>query len=233
MAEAELSVRSIRVRAAGADHPVLTTAPHILAFLPPSLMTRSTCIDFNAEIEKLEAPRKHQTVAADAVTSASLIEWAVQSGLDAALAQKMCVRHRDLNGLLVLHRLHALLPRRDYATIAAEKGDLQLLQWLRQNGIIFSNSDKEVCSSAAAGGHLEVLQWLRRTGCGWNADTCAAAAAAGHLEVLQCPAARGAAVGVRQWLQMGHARYGHLLISGCRGAPRDAAVGDCAWLLLG
>jgi hypothetical protein len=47
------------------------------------------------------------------------------------------------------------------------------------------------CSFAAEGGQLEVLQWLREQNCSWDAWTCAAAAFGGYLELLQCTTARG------------------------------------------
>ena len=41
------------------------------------------------------------------------------------------------------------------------------------------------CMYAAIGGQLEMLQWARQNGCPWDEHTCACAAKGGHLEVLQ------------------------------------------------
>ena len=65
---------------------------------------------------------------------------------------------------------------------AAEYGQLQALQWLRDNGC---NWGAEICAAAAANGHLFILQWLREKGCDWDMYTCEAAAANGHLPCLQ------------------------------------------------
>jgi hypothetical protein len=45
--------------------------------------------------------------------------------------------------------------------------------------------DEKTCSAAAERGHLEVLQWLRVKGCPWDEWTCDNAAKNGHLHVLQ------------------------------------------------
>ena len=65
---------------------------------------------------------------------------------------------------------------------AAKNGNLEVLQWARQNGCKWGPN---TCVYAAENGHLEVLQWARQNGCEWNSDTCAYAALNGHLEVLQ------------------------------------------------
>ena len=100
--------------------------------------------------------------------------------------------------------------RTSAARVAAEKGDFEILQWLRAEGCPL---DKSTCCAAALGGHLEILQWLRAEGCPWGAATSSSAALGGHLRVLQwardegCPwnmstcwaAATGGHLEVLQW----------------------------------
>ena len=71
---------------------------------------------------------------------------------------------------------------------AASNGHLEMLQWLRENGCPW---DQETCSRAAGNGHLDVLQWARSNGCPWDNSTCAAAARNGHLDVLKWARAKG------------------------------------------
>jgi hypothetical protein len=40
------------------------------------------------------------------------------------------------------------------------------------------------CTVAAARGHLEVIKWLRANGCEWDKWTCAGAASNGHLRMV-------------------------------------------------
>jgi hypothetical protein len=42
----------------------------------------------------------------------------------------------------------------------------------------------KLCIAAAEKGDLQLLQWLRTHDCAWNADTCREAAVHGHLDVL-------------------------------------------------
>jgi len=78
------------------------------------------------------------------------------------------------------------LPGRSFGMItcskAAKYGQLDALQWLRQNHCQW---DRTTCEAAASNGHLSVLQWARENGCEWDSRTCAAAARNGHLSVLQ------------------------------------------------
>ena len=69
---------------------------------------------------------------------------------------------------------------------AASRGDLRMLQWLRQQKPP-CHWKESVSDNAAGGGHLEVLQWLRQQQppCPWSLGVCLNAASGGHLEVLQ------------------------------------------------
>ena len=42
-----------------------------------------------------------------------------------------------------------------------------------------------MCAGAGRGGDLEILQWLRENGCPWDWSTCGWAAREGHTEVLR------------------------------------------------
>ena len=66
---------------------------------------------------------------------------------------------------------------------AAQRGHLEVLQWLRANHCPW-NSVK-VCASAARGGQLAALQWLRATGCDWDAHVCFEAIRKGDVEMLR------------------------------------------------
>lgn len=74
------------------------------------------------------------------------------------------------------------------AVVAAEKGQLEALQWIAENGpsdTIGYLSSTEYCDAAAKGGHLEVLQWLRSMDCGWGDFTFLRAIEGDHVNVVQ------------------------------------------------
>lgn len=73
--------------------------------------------------------------------------------------------------------------------IAAGKGDLPMLKWVKERGAPWSN---DVTYEAAKEGHLEVLMWAIDNGAGWHPKVCAIAAEKGHLEVLQWARSNGA-----------------------------------------
>eukprot|EP00611_Tribonema_gayanum_P031527 TRINITY_DN9131_c1_g2_i1.p1 TRINITY_DN9131_c1_g2~~TRINITY_DN9131_c1_g2_i1.p1 ORF type:complete len:302 (-),score=29.69 TRINITY_DN9131_c1_g2_i1:66-971(-) len=200
--------------------PILdaSLAPHILAFLRPSLMIRSTCRAFKCAIERHEAPEKHQTVIREATCSTGLVCWAVDNGLSPTLAQNSCICLGDIEGLLLLlnHYGLSLLPAQAYC--AARSGQVRILQWLFEQGCA-SRHDSDVCRSAAEGGQLEALQWPN-----WQHVE--------RLHMLSCSGARtlgGAAVGARQRLPLGP---GGLLRGGGKRALGGAAVGTRQWLPL-
>ncbi|KAG5175135.1 hypothetical protein JKP88DRAFT_339299 [Tribonema minus] len=235
-----------------ADNPIFSVAPVFLAFLSPSLMLRSTCHAFHDLLEHSSARRKHRTVAADAVGSTSLIMWAVQNGMDAAMAQTSCIYRGDMAALLQLRRTHATELRPLHAEIAAARGHQQLVQWLRQRCAILDWGVR-LCRAAAQGGQLEVLQWLCGDGgCAWDERTPSGAAGGGHLALLQwvrangCPwdeqtcseAAFGRHLKVLQWARANGCRWngnacgsaaagGHLAVlqwARANGCPWDACT---------
>jgi hypothetical protein len=47
--------------------------------------------------------------------------------------------------------------------VAAQGGQLEVLQWLHKLG--FPWSEEGICAAAASGDHLDVLEWARENGC--------------------------------------------------------------------
>eukprot|EP00611_Tribonema_gayanum_P026967 TRINITY_DN653_c1_g2_i2.p1 TRINITY_DN653_c1_g2~~TRINITY_DN653_c1_g2_i2.p1 ORF type:complete len:295 (-),score=31.07 TRINITY_DN653_c1_g2_i2:325-1209(-) len=206
----ETQLRAMTRTQAAAEHPILLSvvAEYILAYLPPSLMVRSTCAAFRNAVEKIHEPVRKQwtTPAADAVTSTTLIRWAMQNKLTPKMAQKACIRRGDIAGLQALNLCGLPLTAHwRYTVLAAECGHLPMLRWLRQIGCPLNS---HTCISAARHGHLEVLQWARAEGCAWDEKTCSEAASGGHLAVLQW--ARAAACHWRADTCSKAARGGHL-----------------------
>ena len=66
--------------------------------------------------------------------------------------------------------------------LAAESGNLEVLQYARANGCPW---DHGTCAGAAKGNHLEVLQWAHANNCPWDEMTCTNAARGGYLNVLK------------------------------------------------
>jgi hypothetical protein len=93
---------------------------------------------------------------------------------------------------------------------AAERGDLEMLQWLvfGDNGNDSCPWDEWVCAKAALGGHLNVLQWLRSRPnfypAPWDEWTCRYAAFKGHLDILKWALDEGAPCSdLRYWAERG------------------------------
>eukprot|EP00611_Tribonema_gayanum_P021687 TRINITY_DN421_c1_g2_i2.p5 TRINITY_DN421_c1_g2~~TRINITY_DN421_c1_g2_i2.p5 ORF type:complete len:121 (-),score=23.43 TRINITY_DN421_c1_g2_i2:933-1244(-) len=86
--------------AAAAAHPIAdpSLVQHILAFLRPSLMIRSSCRLFRSANETGQQ-QQQLTLTADVVISAKLIEWAVLNGLQPGMAQAVCICSGNLDGL--------------------------------------------------------------------------------------------------------------------------------------
>jgi hypothetical protein len=96
---------------------------------------------------------------------------------------------------------------------AARSGNVQMLQWLSEQGIVFN---ERTIGSAASCGHIAACEYLRFTEqCPWNTHVCMSAAEANHLDVLVwlrehgCPcddqpvsllAARGGSVEVMSYM---------------------------------
>eukprot|EP00611_Tribonema_gayanum_P020892 TRINITY_DN3903_c0_g1_i3.p1 TRINITY_DN3903_c0_g1~~TRINITY_DN3903_c0_g1_i3.p1 ORF type:complete len:223 (-),score=16.55 TRINITY_DN3903_c0_g1_i3:909-1490(-) len=175
-------------RAAAAPHPILdpALAQQILAFLRPSLMIRSTCRLFRSATEAREPKQKHCTVAADAIASVSLIDWAVQNGLQLDEALSTCF-HGSLDGLRRLCSFYGMPVDKLHCSLAASGGNLEILQWLRQNGCSWF---KGACAEAAFGGHLEgaAVGSCQRVPLGRkHVQFCCTGRTAAHASVGSCP----------------------------------------------
>ncbi|KAL6053584.1 SecA trasnlocase/ankyrin repeat domain-containing protein [Balamuthia mandrillaris] len=68
------------------------------------------------------------------------------------------------------------------SSLVAHKGDMEVMQWAREQGCAWSEL---TCALAAKAGRLEMLKWLRENGCPWNQNTLFFAVQSGHLEVVQ------------------------------------------------
>lgn len=66
--------------------------------------------------------------------------------------------------------------------VAAAKGKLNVLKWLREKGCPW---DSETCTAAASAKNFEILKYARENGCEWNSFTCSGAATSGSLEILK------------------------------------------------
>ena len=76
-------------------------------------------------------------------------------------------------------------------TLAARRGDLEVLEWLRARQVPWGWGP---CEAAAENGHLDVLRWLTSRGCSLEARTCNAAARGGQIEVLEWLRGKGCPV---------------------------------------
>ncbi|PRP86844.1 hypothetical protein PROFUN_05061 [Planoprotostelium fungivorum] len=68
------------------------------------------------------------------------------------------------------------------ATIAAQNGHLDILQWISING---GELHEQIYNRAAYYGHFHVIKWARENDCPWQESACSNAAAGGHLDILQ------------------------------------------------
>ena len=77
----------------------------------------------------------------------------------------------------------------DECSFAAGSGNVELVKWLREQGLPWSLYELlnglDCMNNAADEGRLDMVQYLLAQGCEWSADTCKNAAERGHLEVLQ------------------------------------------------
>ena len=74
--------------------------------------------------------------------------------------------------------------------LAAQGGNLEVLQWAREQTPPCP-WNVSTCKYAAQGGHLELLQWAHNHGCPWDEDTFVHAAIHGHIGVIQWAFERG------------------------------------------
>lgn len=82
-----------------------------------------------------------------------------------------------------LWHMNNLSQCQEAAHIAAEKGQLEILQWLHELGCDFSS--ERFCTAAAKSGHLDVVRWLPSVGCDWKDSTFAWAVKGDHVKVVK------------------------------------------------
>jgi hypothetical protein len=113
-------------------------------------------------------------------------EWLQSIGsIDAATNStgREAVRGGHIELVSWLHKYQGLLLNPLMMSIAAERGDLKMLIWLREHdcewGIMFE--------AASALGRLDILRWLLAEGCPWypRYSGLAAAARHGHIDVVR------------------------------------------------
>jgi hypothetical protein len=146
-----------------------------------------------------------------------VLRWMHASGRLCAKQNVCCLaaahRHRPiLEWMLALQHadpLHETVWDRETCALAAETGDLGLLQWLRANGCPWDSDtiyraarqgyadvvkwararghlwNERACVEAARHGRLGTLRWLRHQGCPWGATVCKEAASKGHLRAVK------------------------------------------------
>lgn len=102
------------------------------------------------------------------------------AGINAARAGQLEILQWILdNG----HSSYDYLVKNNFLYGAIENGHFNIIYWAKKKGFKFT--DPTFCVIAARKGRLRMLKWLRRNSCPWNEKTCSEAAANGHLEVLQ------------------------------------------------
>jgi hypothetical protein len=75
-------------------------------------------------------------------------------------------------------------PSRFYDPIAY-KGYINLIKWVKENGVDLWYYARSMISNAAAGGQFEVVKWLHATESTSEAPVCIKAAKNGHFEILR------------------------------------------------
>lgn len=69
--------------------------------------------------------------------------------------------------------------------LAAIGGCLHILKWLKLKGVHINHNNVPLTTPAANRGDLPMLKWLRQNDCSWNIYTTIGAVKGGHLEVLE------------------------------------------------
>lgn len=138
-----------------------------------ALHGRAACIVWAiAEWRKAGADTADTETDADAASRAlraAVVESTSAGRFDCArLLLPLCLGPKDSQSL-------------EWINLAAERGDVPMMQCLLAGGEAFS---VWTCAYATASGDLSVLQWLRSVSCPWNKWTCVFAAMHGHTHVL-------------------------------------------------
>jgi hypothetical protein len=111
------------------------------------------------------------------------------SDLNHDIAQSAC-REGHLHILEWLATLGYEFNKRSYWEVAAQRGHTHLLKWFASKGISLSNQDS-LCTLAGYSGNLETLQYLRQQGCDWNVSTNINAALNNHFSLLKWAVEQG------------------------------------------
>ena len=143
-----------------------------------------------------ESASKCETTGSNTFNSRSRIHFYIQARRIPQQDRRLCtyiVKHGNLEDLKHFHKEQGFLLIRashdhPICGMAACRGDLNMLKWLRANGCLW---DRFTCTSAASNGHFEILKWARANGCPWDSWTCAEAAENGHFEILKWARANG------------------------------------------
>lgn len=122
--------------------------------------------------------------------------------------------------------------------IAAEKGNLEMLQWIIQHEIIYRWTD--IAHNAAKNGHLHILQWIPEVRRYFKAKDYRAIAFRGHLHILQwfgnfidsqilCGAAGGGHLHIIQWaIEQNIPRNDPMI---CANAAKHGHLSTLQWLI--
>ena len=115
---------------------------------------------------------------------------------------------------------------------ASRRGDMEMLQWLREQGCPWG--DSTCCMEAAAEiGDLALLQWMQQQWCGWWCgwgNALLRAAGAGHLHVVQWLWGQGCGTpSLTMWLKVAAAPWWQQQVMeslrSCSGCGSNHALG--------
>jgi hypothetical protein len=104
--------------------------------------------------------------------------WCVLSGF-------ICDGAADGGHLTVLKHLRSIgceWDAEDIACYAASSGSIEVVEWVRQQGLTIN---AEVMAAAAGAGHIGMCEHLRNRGCDWDAIACNEAASYGEVVTLR------------------------------------------------
>ena len=133
------------------------------------------------------------------VTAAALLFGIVAAFVkETSLPTLVMLQVRSILEWLLVQDPQCPLDEETISHFAAEGGNLEVLVWLKEQGLPITEGATE---TAAREGHLKELMWLRRQDppVPWSEWACRGAAAGGHLGVLRwlrsqqdpCPWDRG------------------------------------------
>jgi hypothetical protein len=143
-------------------------------------------------------------------SSLHIVQWAcrVQPRHPLPRALEHVLLHASSEELIRWAIQQGAVPSLTTTRLASRRGQLSLLQWLRQEH--GAPLDDGCCSEAAGEGALAVLQWLRQVhNVPWTSGVCYRAAGRGHLELLQWALDNGAPLDL-SLCTSGAAHGGHL-----------------------